>query len=131
MKWQGHLFGPQRLSSVAALAFLNVVVPLAILRLAARRRPWSVRLLMAVPVAVAVPLSVFLAFEDRMPALRNILSLGPGAAFFGHARRDSGGGPRGGARLEFYSQAVEAAVADCRTHRIRIRRHRAGLVVGR
>jgi hypothetical protein len=81
MKWQGYLFGPQRLSSVAALAFLNMVVPLAILRLAARRRPWTVRLLMAVPVAVAVPLTVFLAFEDRMPAFRNTLSLAPGPAF--------------------------------------------------
>jgi outer membrane protein assembly factor BamB len=42
------------------IAVVNVLLPLGILRLATRRRFWSVRLLLALPAAVAIPLSVFL-----------------------------------------------------------------------
>ena len=49
------------------LALLNLFVPLGILWLAARRRPWSLRALMALPVAAAVPLSAFLTLEPLMP----------------------------------------------------------------
>jgi len=62
-------FGPMGFVTIFGLTLVNVVVPLVILRLAARRRFWSVRLLMALPVAAAVPLSVFLAVEPVMPAL--------------------------------------------------------------
>jgi hypothetical protein len=54
---------------VAGLTLVNVALPLVILRLAARRRPWTVRLLLAVPVAAAIPLTVLLAFESLEPAL--------------------------------------------------------------
>ncbi len=50
------------------LALFNVVVPIAILRLAARRKPWTMRLLMAIPVAAAVPLTVYQALQLRMPS---------------------------------------------------------------
>jgi hypothetical protein len=53
---------------LAGLALVNVMVPLGILRLATRRRVWSVRTLMALPVAAAVPLSVFQTFEPLIPA---------------------------------------------------------------
>ena len=53
---------------VIALALLNVAVPLAVLRLAARRRPWTVRLLMALPVAAAIPLMALLAIEPILAA---------------------------------------------------------------
>ena len=41
----------------------NVFVPDTLLWLAARRRPWSLRVLMALPVAAAVPLTAFQAVE--------------------------------------------------------------------
>jgi hypothetical protein len=57
------------LLAVSGLALVNVVLPLAILRLAARRRPWTLKLLMALPLSVAVPLNVFLAAEPLIPVL--------------------------------------------------------------
>ncbi|HZW30304.1 MAG TPA: VCBS repeat-containing protein, partial [Isosphaeraceae bacterium] len=57
------------LLAVVALALLNVGLPLVILRLAARRRPWTLRLLMALPVAAAIPLTAFLALEPLIPSL--------------------------------------------------------------
>jgi hypothetical protein len=53
--------------ALVGLALLNVFVPLGILWLAAGRRPWSLRALMALPVAAAVPLAAFLALEPLMP----------------------------------------------------------------
>jgi len=44
---------------LGGLAFINVVIPLVILRLATRRRFWSARLLLALPVVVAIPLGSF------------------------------------------------------------------------
>ncbi len=55
------------LFAVVGLALLNVVLPLGILRLAAWRRPWSLRALMALPIAVAVPLMAFQALEPLIP----------------------------------------------------------------
>jgi hypothetical protein len=46
------------------IAIVNLVLPLAMLRLATRRRFWTLRLLMALPVAVAIPLTVSLAFRS-------------------------------------------------------------------
>ena len=55
------------LLAVLGLALLNVFVPLSLLWLAARRRPWSIRVLMALPVAAAVPLTAFQAVEPLLP----------------------------------------------------------------
>ncbi len=55
------------LLAVTGLALLNVFVPLSLLWLAARRRPWSLRVSMALPVAVAVPLTAFQAVEPLLP----------------------------------------------------------------
>jgi hypothetical protein len=57
------------LRAVVGLALLNVVPPRVILRLAAGRRPWSLRLLMALPIAAAVPLTAFLTLEPLIPIL--------------------------------------------------------------
>ncbi len=53
---------------VLALAAVNVVLPLGVLWLFARGRRWSIRLLMLLPVAVAVPLWVFQTVEPMLPA---------------------------------------------------------------
>jgi hypothetical protein len=55
------------MSAAAALAVVNIAVPLLILRLAARKRRLSVQTLMALPIAAAVPLAVYLAVEPRLP----------------------------------------------------------------
>ncbi len=65
LPWTGPIFGT--IGPTIGLALVNAVVPFGILWLAARRRPWSVRLLMAMPLATAVPLSVFLTFEPVIP----------------------------------------------------------------
>ena len=54
---------------VIGLALFNVFLPLGILRLVALRRPWTLRLMMALPVAAAVPLTAFVALEPLIPAL--------------------------------------------------------------
>ena len=54
---------------LAGLALINVVVPLLILRLATRRRVWSVRMLLALPAVVAIPMAVFLAFVSVTPSM--------------------------------------------------------------
>jgi hypothetical protein len=46
---------------------MNIVVPLAILRLAARRHRRSLRLLLAVPIALAVPLAMFRFWSGSSP----------------------------------------------------------------
>ena len=57
------------LLAVIGLALFNVFLPLGILRLAARRRPWTMRLMMMLPVAAAVPLTAFVALEPLVPTL--------------------------------------------------------------
>jgi len=61
--------------AMAALALANVLVPIAILWLASRRRGWSVRTLMALPVVAAVPLLIYRAMEPLIP-----VQIGPLAA---------------------------------------------------
>ena len=51
------------------LAIFNVFLPLGLLRLTARRRRWTMRLMMALPVAAAVPLTAFVALEPLIPTL--------------------------------------------------------------
>ncbi len=60
---------------VVVLALVNVVLPLATLRLAARRRPWTIRLLMALPLAAAVPLCAVLTLEPLLPARALVLPI--------------------------------------------------------
>jgi hypothetical protein len=63
---QSLYFHPLQAIAIAGLALINLVVPLGILRLATRRRFWSVRLLLALPV-VAIPLAVFLTIDALEP----------------------------------------------------------------
>ena len=53
--------------AVIGLALVNAVIPIGLLRLAARRRPWTIRLLMALPVAAALPLWVFQTVQPVIP----------------------------------------------------------------
>ncbi len=62
-----HSIGSAGLLAVSGLALINAVLPIGLLWLAARRRPWTVRLLMALPVAAAVPLWVFQTVEPMIP----------------------------------------------------------------
>ncbi len=62
-----HRLGLKGFAVLVGLALVNVMVPLGILRLASWRRVWSVRALMALPVAAAVPLWVFQTFEPAIP----------------------------------------------------------------
>ena len=54
---------------VIAPALFNVFLPLAILRLVALKRPWTLRLLMALPVAAAIPLTAVVIVEPMIPIL--------------------------------------------------------------
>ncbi len=64
-----------------ALALINVAIPLVLIRLAARRRPWTIRLLLALPIAAAVPLAMLQAFEPMMPAEINAVPVSPRRVF--------------------------------------------------
>ena len=59
--WLGDALGPLSLSAAVGLAVVNVIVPLAIICLAGRRRLWSMRTMIALPAAVAVPLTMYQA----------------------------------------------------------------------
>ncbi len=63
-----YTIGLRRCVEFVALAILNVVAPLAFLWLAARRRPFTIRLLMAIPLAAALPLCVIQTVEPMIPA---------------------------------------------------------------
>ena len=59
-----HRFAsPGYLLGAAGLAFVNVVLPVAVVRLAARRRPWRVRTLLVLPFVVAIPFQAFRMFD--------------------------------------------------------------------
>jgi hypothetical protein len=64
----GLVIAPAVASGAIGLALVNVMLPIALLRLAARRRPWTIRLLLMLPVAAAVPLCTYLAVEPLLPA---------------------------------------------------------------
>ena len=57
------------LVAMAGLALFNVFLPLLILRLVALRRPWTMRLLMMLPVAAALPLTAFSVVEPLVPSI--------------------------------------------------------------
>jgi hypothetical protein len=59
LPWSGN-YGPNLLWALlhsAGRAVLNIVVPVAILKLATRRRVWGIRLLMAIPVVITIPVA--------------------------------------------------------------------------
>ena len=63
-------FGPWGLLTAMGLAVVSVHIPILIIRLArGRRRKYTIRALMSVPVAVAVPLLVYLTVVPRLPQL--------------------------------------------------------------
>ncbi len=64
----GGMIPPILYLGVAGLALINVVIPLAILKAATRRRVWGVRLLMALPAVVAIPMAVFLTLWSVTPS---------------------------------------------------------------
>jgi hypothetical protein len=71
LPWTGLILftvGPRGFLAFAGLALINLAAPLILLRLAARRRPWTLRLLMALPIAAAIPLAVFQTIEPLLPA---------------------------------------------------------------
>jgi hypothetical protein len=76
-----YRLGLKGFAALAGLAVVNVMVPLGILRLATRRRVWNVRTLMALPVAAAVPLSVFQTFEPLIPAQVGTTPVSPRIVF--------------------------------------------------
>jgi hypothetical protein len=53
--------------ALAGLALVDVVVPLTVLWLATRKRFWSVRMLMALPAVIAIPLGVNLTLIRQLP----------------------------------------------------------------
>ncbi len=61
--------------SCTGLAFVNVLIPLLILRLATRRRPWTIRVLMALPIAAVVPLMAYVVLEPVIAARADSLSI--------------------------------------------------------
>jgi serine/threonine protein kinase/outer membrane protein assembly factor BamB len=71
-RWQRHLpwLGRGNLLMgfvvLGLVAMINIVVPLALLRLATRRRVWSLRLLLSLPIIVALPLGMFLAMSRTL-----------------------------------------------------------------
>ncbi len=64
----GKVVSPSWFCALVGLALVNVVLPTFLLRLAARRRPWTLRLLMMLPIAATIPLSSYLGFEPLLPA---------------------------------------------------------------
>jgi predicted Ser/Thr protein kinase len=80
-QWVDARTGALSVGSLTALALINLLLPLWIVRLAGRRRVWSVRTLLALPVATAVPLAVFLAVEAYLPVLPNPMPQSSKAVF--------------------------------------------------
>ncbi len=67
VEWLKGPFGPWGFLAAGGLALFTVVLPLSILRLVTGRRRFSIRALMALPVAAAFPLMVFLMLEPVLP----------------------------------------------------------------
>ncbi len=60
--------GPRGFVTMIVLALVNLAIPLGLLKFAARRRPWTTRLLLALPIAAAVPLSALSFFAPLIDA---------------------------------------------------------------
>jgi hypothetical protein len=85
LPWVSRLngaFGPWGLLAAMGLAAVSVFVPVLIVRLArGRRRNYTIRALMSVPVAVAVPLVVYLTLVPRLPPSESPLLATDGRMF--------------------------------------------------
>ncbi len=79
--WLGGVLGPLSLTDVLGMALINVAAPMVILRLARRRRRWSIATLMALPLAAAVPLTAYLLIEPRLPERPGTVFSSPSALF--------------------------------------------------
>ncbi len=55
--------------ALVGLALINAALPLGILRLAASGRPWTLRALMMLPIAAAVPMTAYVTLEPLIPTL--------------------------------------------------------------
>jgi hypothetical protein len=68
LRWLRGALGPWALLAASGLAVLNVGLPLLVLRLArGRRRSYTIRALMSVPVAAAIPLMAYLTVVPLLP----------------------------------------------------------------
>jgi PQQ-like domain len=67
LPWLNGPVGPWGFLAAFGLAFINVVLPLSIVRMVAGRRLFSIRALMALPLAAAIPIMVFLMLEPVLP----------------------------------------------------------------
>ena len=67
LSWLKGIFGPWGFLAAAGLALVNVILPLLLLRLVAGRRRFSIRALMSLPIAAAIPLMCFLVLEPVLP----------------------------------------------------------------
>jgi hypothetical protein len=101
---------PQFVLALGGLALINVVVPLLILKLATRRRAWSVRMLLALPAVVAIPMTAFLTFVSATPSMAGA-SAGEAIASFGRATL-------GGLPLVIYVALVGASLIRRRRRRL-------------
>src|SRR5262249_31699808 len=84
------LIAPPFVLTLGGLALVSVGVPLLILKLATRRRVWSMRMLLALPAVVAIPMTAFLTFVSATPSMA-----GPSGeeAIAGFGRATLGGMP--------------------------------------
>jgi hypothetical protein len=67
LAWLTGPFGPWGFVAAAGLALINFIVPISIVRIAAGRRRFGIRALMALPLASAIPIMVFLMLEPVLP----------------------------------------------------------------
>ena len=71
LPWVGVLrgvFGPWGMLAASGLAIVSVFLPILVVRLArGRRRLYTIRALMSLPVAAALPLLVYLSLVPRLP----------------------------------------------------------------
>ena len=70
VRWLNGAFGPWGVLTAMGLAVVSVFLPVLIVRLArGRRRKYTIRALMSVPVAAALPMMVYLTVVPRLPHL--------------------------------------------------------------
>jgi hypothetical protein len=67
LMWLKGFTGPWAFLAAVGLALVNVALPLLVLRLVGGRRRFSIRALMALPVAAAIPLMGYLVLEPVLP----------------------------------------------------------------
>ena len=114
------------------LALVNFVLPLVVLRLVAGRRRWSVRVLMALPVAAAIPLMALLTLEPCSPgALIAWVASAKLEFVAGHPRGHSGCRSSVPVVLAWSAGACRTRPAWPRSRLARVARHREHLALVR